>query len=373
MVEGEAASATSAVQDRPLVRLAVLDVGQGDAIVASIPDDREAVVIDCGDAETVLAYLQAEGIERVRGLILTHLHADHYRGAANFLTGCEEELGIPCERLSVLWPMTKSKRARELLAQGGSPLGDDDAHAMAVGAPERETALRGLETWRMLNRGRVAGLAWGPGIVNGSLAQGRIGRALQLLHPVEADVPLLLAAGLNNLSGIIKVHGSGSSALLTGDLEPRGWTRLRENLPHMGVLEQELRCDVLKFPHHGAWIGADPDELLNIVDPNTIIISVGSDGARYGHPNDRVFAAIRQRSGTRLLCTQATKQCGAVDIHTSAAVRAILPHSTRMQGGCPCAGSVIIDLGERPAVTPRPHLHVDKIIRVHYPRHACAV
>ena len=358
---------------RPVVRLAVLDVGQGDAIVASIPDDREAVVIDCGDAEAVLEYLRAEGIRHIRGLILTHMHADHYRGAADFLAGCEEELGTTCERLSVLRPPLTPRQIQALLAQGGPPLGETDRHADAIEQGRRETALRGLETWMEHNRGRVARPSWQAGTRGGGLARGRIGEALQLLHPLEADVADLLASGLNNISAVIKVHGAGSSALLTGDLEPPGWERLRANLGHIGVLEQELRCDVLKFPHHGAWVGADPDELLDIVDPNTIIISVGSDGARYGHPNDRVFAAIRQRSGTRLLCTQATKQCGAVDIPTSAAVRAILPPSIRMRGGCPCAGSVIIDLGERPAVTPRPHLHVDKIIRVHYPRHVCAV
>jgi beta-lactamase superfamily II metal-dependent hydrolase len=39
------------------IRIAFLDVGQGDTIVVSSPETREAVVIDCIDADAVLEYL----------------------------------------------------------------------------------------------------------------------------------------------------------------------------------------------------------------------------------------------------------------------------------------------------------------------------
>ena len=61
----------------PLVRVAFLDVGQGDTIVIPLPVEREAVVVDCIDAGAVVDYLKHEGISVVRALIVTHLHSDH--------------------------------------------------------------------------------------------------------------------------------------------------------------------------------------------------------------------------------------------------------------------------------------------------------
>jgi competence protein ComEC len=72
------------------LRVAVLDVGQGDAIVVEGPDGR-AIVIDAGaggparlDAgERVVApYLWSRGLLRVAGTVVTHDHVDHTGGMA---------------------------------------------------------------------------------------------------------------------------------------------------------------------------------------------------------------------------------------------------------------------------------------------------
>ncbi len=63
------------------IRIAFLDVGQADTVVVSLPEQREAVVVDCVSADTVFEYLKHENIATVRALVLTHLHADHYRQA----------------------------------------------------------------------------------------------------------------------------------------------------------------------------------------------------------------------------------------------------------------------------------------------------
>jgi competence protein ComEC len=73
-----------------LLRLTVLDVGQGDAIVVEMPDGR-AVLVDAGPAgpmrldvgERVVApFLWNRGILRLAGVAVTHDDGDHAGGAA---------------------------------------------------------------------------------------------------------------------------------------------------------------------------------------------------------------------------------------------------------------------------------------------------
>src|SRR5260370_33247521 len=67
------------------IKVAFLDVGQGDTIVISCSETHEAFVVDCIDADAVLEYLEQEQIQFLRSIIVTHLHADHYSGVADLL------------------------------------------------------------------------------------------------------------------------------------------------------------------------------------------------------------------------------------------------------------------------------------------------
>lgn len=57
-----------------------------------------------------------------------------------------------------------------------------------------------------------------------------------------------------------------------------------------------LRCDVLKVGHHGSKTSTSK-ELLELVKPNTAIISVGASN-RYGHPDKEVIDLLRSYSVT---------------------------------------------------------------------------
>lgn len=46
----------------PIIKIAFLDVGQGDTVVISCSDTHEAIVVDCVDAKAVLNYLKHESI-----------------------------------------------------------------------------------------------------------------------------------------------------------------------------------------------------------------------------------------------------------------------------------------------------------------------
>jgi len=208
-----------------VVRLAILDVGQGDTMVVSIPETGEAVVVDCVDPEMVFAYLQNERIRYVRGLIITHLHLDHYRGAIRFLENCDTTLNLACEKMVFNWP--HESNARRLLQL----LEDADLHSSSgnphVNAKVRLTTYERLVAWadHIDHHGHCEGLT--AHNRNEPLFTGNMGQVIEILQPRYAQIGALTEYGLNNVSGVLRVTGAGTSALLTGDVEPIGWAALR--------------------------------------------------------------------------------------------------------------------------------------------------
>jgi competence protein ComEC len=339
------------------IRIAFLDVGQGDTIVISLPEQHEAVVVDCIDADAVLKYLRHENILTVRALVLTHLHADHYRQATAFLDNCERQLGARCERL-ILNPLPEEE----------VPLSDDHSEA-DIPSAARLILYQQLESWMLRN----------PLLVETPHASvelpidGPLKQRIQFLHPFPAFLPRARASGFNNSSIVLRVAATGTSALLTGDIEPEGWHLLKRN-PATVCL---AKGDVLKFPHHGAWKKPNgrPSNVFAFLDEvgaTTTVISVGTEQKNYNHPDAHVFKAIRTRN-IDLLCTEATKKCGGAGVlrsrlktvlkleaHAKLAARPSFPSSR----GCPCAGSVVIDLDTSVRVLqPDVSKHRDEIVR----------
>lgn len=355
------------------IRLAVLDVGQGDTIIVSVPETGEAVIIDCADSEAVFHYLKREGISAIHGLLITHLHADHYKGAVAFLENCQSELGYGCDEVFINLPSLTKAQALDLLRDDAGALEDGDRHSTGEQATPlrrraRLTTWQAFQRWRSRNPDRFHLLCAGERVpVFGSVAV----PVIEPLYPVYGEMPDVLGLGFNNLSSVLRIHGPGCAALLTGDIEPTGWARLPSN--------SDLRCGVLKFPHHGAWNDPDVGTVLDAVASSIVVLSVGTDGNRYDHPNLHVFSALVKR-GVHLLCTQATQRCGLVnELVTRSAVMADFAGEEAEGGvegtsskGCPCAGTVVIDLADQPRVIqPDRAFHRDTIIQRYYPMHRC--
>lgn len=352
------------------VRVAFLDVGQGDSIVVTVPATGEAVIIDCPEADTVIEYLRFAEVRSIRALIITHLHLDHYREAVSFLENCGGQLGVECERLVFNWPSNRQQ-----------PLPDADEHSEMYSDPKRRertriTAYRDLMTWtnQSPHEDACVGLLR-PRRGDYLEIDGIIAQAIKILQPSHAQIGKLFHLGLNNTSAVLRIEGPGSSALLTADIEPAGWSELQKRY-------SSLQSDVLKFPHHGSWKGADPLDVLGAVDPSIVVISVGTEGDRYDHPNPHVFSAIRNLSHVRLLCTQVTTRCVAQPATQREAVEAILEAdavsrdtcSVRTPHGCPCAGTIIVELSDQVHVLqPDAFVHRDQIISRYYGTPQCAI
>jgi competence protein ComEC len=204
------------------LRVSVLDVGQGDAILLQ-PAAALPILVDTGPpGDGIAAELDDAGVERIGAMILTHDQSDH--------DGAEDEVlaAVPVER--VLYAV---------LPRGALGL------ARAAGAG-------------------TARLASGSLIRSGAL------RLEILWPPPELLTETHAGADPNQLAIVALVRWHDFSMLLTADAEA-------ESVPL-----DPGPVDVLKVAHHGSD-DAGLDDLLDRIRPRLAVISVGDDNP-FGHP-----------------------------------------------------------------------------------------
>ncbi len=214
----------------PGLRIEVLDIGQGDAILLQ-PRRAQAVLVDGGPpGDELVAKLHEEGIDRLGAAIVTHDQSDHAAGIA-------EALGrVPIARL------VYGRLDREYLANARDDGADPDQ--VAAGTTLRSGSL-------------LLEVLWPPA--------DRLAEA-----PPDTDP--------NELALVIRARWHDFTMLLTADAEA-------ESTPlDPGPI------DVLKVAHHGsddAGLGA----LLDRIHPRLAVISVGAHNP-YGHPTPGTLATL---------------------------------------------------------------------------------
>lgn len=215
------------------LRVSILDVGQGDAILFQ-PAAAPALLIDGGPpGDNLEAKLHAAGVRRLGVAVVSHEQSDH-------AGGIEELLGrLPVARLLYA---RLSRRLRNEAEQAGA---------------------------------RPARIAEGD-----SLRSGRL-RVEVLWPPRELLGAPLSGADPNTQALVLLARWGGFSMLLTADAEA-------EAVPF-----DPGPVDVLKVAHHGsddAGLGA----LLDLTLPRLAVISVGA-GNPYGHPTPATLATLSAR------------------------------------------------------------------------------
>ncbi len=214
------------------LRVTVLDVGQGDAILLQVRAG--AMLVDQGPPEAEISErLDELGVRSLAALVLTHPHRDHVGGAADILD--EVEVG------AVLTPLQPTDSSDE-----GAALAEARAEGVPV-VPARAGAVF------------------------------RLGRLrVRILWPDSAGQPNQDP----HAHGAVLVASYGEfDALLTGDSESDVTSPLRP-----------APVELLKVAHHGS---ADPGlaSLLALVRPRLAVISVGAAND-YGHPNPETLAVL---------------------------------------------------------------------------------
>jgi competence protein ComEC len=212
------------------LRVSVLDVGQGDAILLQ-PAGAEAVLVDGGPpGDGLEAELRSAGVGRLGVAVVTHEQSDHAGGV-------KELLGrFPVARLAYA---RLSRRLRgEAETAGAAPV-------------------------------RIA--------EGGILRSGRL-RLEVLWPPRDLLAAPLAGADPNTQALILLARWRDFSMLLTADAEA-------ESVPI-----DPGPVDVLKVAHHGSD-DAGLDGLLDRIAPKLAVISVGA-GNPYGHPTEATLTTL---------------------------------------------------------------------------------
>ena len=244
--------------DRPALppeglRITVLDVGQGDAILLQVPEG--SVLVDQGPPEAdVAGQLEELGVDELTALVLTHPERDHVGGAADVLERTEVT--------AVVDPLI--------------PSSSEDEGAALAAAREREVPVVVARAGRRFSVGELR---------------------VRILWPEGGASP---SDDPNHHAVVLLASYGEIDALLTADAE--GEVTVPIGPPP---------AEILKVAHHGS---DDPllPSLLDLVRPSVAVVSAGESND-YGHPTPSTMAALEAFPD---LAVYRTDRDGAVTIET---------------------------------------------------------
>jgi len=225
-----------------------LDVGQGDAILIQIENQR--VLVDGGPSPEKICSELGERLpfwdKTIDLVVLTHPEDDHLLGLVEVLSrykvGQVLEPGFQDDKPAYReWlRLTKEKDINRTIARAGQQVNLSNGVRIEVLYPQQE-----------------------------------------LLKGTNSDV--------NNNSIVLRLVKDKVSFFLAGDIEEEAELEL---LQQYG---RGLKSTVLKVAHHGSASSTTPSFLV-AVSPQVAVVSVGADN-RFGHPSAEVIARFSERPG----------------------------------------------------------------------------
>ncbi|WP_298066638.1 ComEC/Rec2 family competence protein [uncultured Mailhella sp.] len=253
------------------VTLSVLDVGQGQAVLAGYPGGR--VLVDGGGSaspffdvgRSIVALALTDGrLPRLDAVVVSHNDADHIRG----LCWIMEHFDVG----TLYWSKVSAARANSGEACRLRKI------ALARGIPER-----------IVEAGDCIPLS--------------SGTVLEVLAPERmAEVPPEEKLSDNDGSLVLRLVRDGHGlAILCGDL----------STPELGRLASQgrtLYAEALVLPHHGAASGFQK-KFYDAVTPELVLASAGTFN-RYGFPS----AKVREEMARRALPLFSTSELGGIEI-----------------------------------------------------------
>lgn len=256
---------------RGLLRVTILDVGQGDSILVDLPDGTALLVdggglvgspVDVGE-RVVAPVLRARRRHTLRAVIPSHPHPDHYLGLRR---------GLASVQVEEVW-------SNGTVAPGDGPYGAWLASQQGRGARLREPGdLCGAHTWG--------------------------GAQVEVLAPCPGPT---MDDSVNDGSFVLRLGLGRHHVLLVGDAEAPA----EERLLHRREL---VEADVLKVGHHGSRTSST-DPFLAAVRPRWAVVSSGLRN-RFGHPHETTLGRLAT-AGAQVLRTD---QVGAVTVSTDGTV-----------------------------------------------------
>jgi competence protein ComEC len=265
-----------------MLHLTMLDVGQGDAILVTLPNGRTLLVdaggvslrgdFDIGD-RVIGPVLRARGIGRLDYLAITHGDPDHIGGAASLVRDF-----TPVE----VWD---------------GVFVNNHAPTLAL----RDVAAQRRSTWRSLQKGDRLELG---------------GVELRVHHPPLPDWERQKVR--NDDSLVIELRYGRVSVVLTGDIGREVEQALLPTLDLLPIV-------VLKSPHHGSGTSSS-EEFIRAIKPRLVLISNGRANP-YGHPVPYVLDRYRS-AGAQIYRTDLS---GQVDVVTDGSKLAVETFGNEMR------------------------------------------
>jgi competence protein ComEC len=269
------AAAERAGHPRGVLRVTVVDVGQGDSTLIDLPNGA-LMLIDGGGmvgspvdpgTSVLVPLIRARRRDRIDIAVLSHPHPDHFIGLASALRE------VP---VGEFWDTGQGR------SQGAGPL----YATLIADLVRRGVVIRGPEF-----------------LCGGTRSLG--GARAEVFAPCPAFDPSL---GANDNSFVVRVAYRDGSALFMGDAE--------EAEEHALLVNQDLSADLLKVGHHGSRTSTSP-ALLRAVRPRAATISSGVRN-RFGHPHPVTLESLRAAGVFALR----TDRLGGIEWHAgSRAVR----------------------------------------------------
>lgn len=224
-------------------------VGQGDCV--HIRAEGRDILIDGGGSDVynvgeniLMPYLLHEGVYKVDMALLTHLHADHYKGiselASEYPVGV---LGIPVDYRES--PDNKSK------------LTADTEQIIYINPDTRIDIADEV--------------------------------CVEPIWPVTVSDEPFSTDDSNEHNTVYMIHYKGIKVMVTGDLLEEDELQMVEYYEGTDT----LKCDVLKVAHHGSRTSSS-ETFLDAASPSVAVIQAGRNNF-YGHPHAQTLERLEKR------------------------------------------------------------------------------
>ena len=238
------------------LRVFMLDVGQGDAVLIRFPNGSN-MLVDAGprafgyDAgkRVLVPFLARNTITRIDAILLSHPHSDHIGGVEAVLTSVNVGVILEADTLTASRMHSDLRSAAE---DRGVPV-----HRVGAGANVSPDA----------------------------------NARLYVLHPVPGQDHF---DNLNNSSLVLKMMYGDATALFVGDAEVEAEEIMKARYGSF------LDGDLLKTGHHGSSTSSS-EHFLDGITPKIAIISVGARN-KFKHPSPQVIQRL-QENGTTVFRT----------------------------------------------------------------------
>ncbi|MBQ6440501.1 MAG: DNA internalization-related competence protein ComEC/Rec2 [Mogibacterium sp.] len=229
----------------------------------------------------LMPYLMHSGADNVEIALVTHLHADHYKGI---------------EELSEIFPVGAIVIPADYKSSSGSDeriYADDFSESSSDGQNTKpESKVYSSQICYIGPKTKID--------VSDDVS-------IDVIWPLEVSDEPIAADDPNEHNTVYMIHYKGIKIMVTGDLLEK------DELDMVDCYEgtDTLRCDILKVAHHGSK-SSSSEAFLDAAKPSIAVIQCGRNNF-YGHPHRQTLERLKAR-GIRIFRTDLSGAVG-IDIH----------------------------------------------------------